>query len=152
MRRIRWELLPVKAGPIMWICFSSKPSILKSGNPEKTEFRIENERQDGSPDSHMCERTREEKPSMDIISGSMISAGQSVLISSKSGSYLPEVKRVFTLNHFLKKRETFFDVHAGYSFPALSVGSSCPRKRQAFLRACLVCVLRSTAISPKVME
>ena len=29
---------------------------------------------------------------------------------------MPEMKRVFTLNHFLKKRETFFDVHAGIPF------------------------------------
>ena len=54
------------------------------------------------------------------MSGSMSSAGQSVSISSNSGLVAARGEAGIHIVPFPEKRETFFDVHAGYSFPAFS--------------------------------
>ena len=60
-----------------------KALILKTGDPEKSERGVQNQRH-AVPGFDMREYERG-KPSMEIMSGSMSSAGQSVSISSNSG-------------------------------------------------------------------
>ena len=61
-----------------------KALILKTGDPERSPNSVSKISGMRFPDS-ICASTREEKPSMEIMSGSMSSAGQSVSISSNSG-------------------------------------------------------------------
>ena len=91
-----------------------KALILKTGDPEKSELGVQNQRH-AVPGFYMCEYERGKNQHGDNVRQHEF-CRTVCLDQLKLRAVVPEMKRVFTLNHFLKKRETFFDVHAGIPF------------------------------------
>ena len=91
-----------------------KALILKTGDPEKSELGVQNQRH-AVPGFDMREYERGKTQHGDNVRQHEFC--RTVCLNQlKLRAVVPEMKRVFTLNHFLKKRETFFDVHAGIPF------------------------------------
>ena len=93
-----------------------KALILKTGDPEKPELGVQDQRH-AVPGFDMREHERGETQHGDNVRQHEF-CRTVCLDQLKLRAVVPEMKRVFTLNHFLKKRETFFDVHAGIPFCA----------------------------------
>ncbi len=106
----------------MWICFSSNP---RYSNPAIHKRPNSVSRMSGRrfPLS-MWERNERRKTKHGYNIRQHHFCRAVCLDQFKIRIISPEVKRVFTLYHFLKKRETFFNIHAWFPFLFLSTDSN----------------------------